>query len=256
LSENGFKIKYNKNSPRPYLFVEEPFIIASFAGYLKYRSNKQNQSNSIFFRGENNDYSDIVPSLFRGKDLSQEVIDSRITAYNKLKTWVPTEFPSSRFRENLTNIFQHYGIKTPSIDLVDNIFIAIWFALYGNKSKYGWVSFIDTSALKISDLRNSHSSLSLRLHTQHGLIGEKKIKKWSPSNISYKQYEVGRIKFPNDQNLLTGRFFSEDYIFPAKSLDNTFKMLKNKKHGLSSKISELEKKYSLTKGDLGAIYPS
>ncbi len=35
----------------------------------------------------------------------------------------------SRFKIDIGGaIFQHYGIRTPWIDLVDNLFIAIWFA--------------------------------------------------------------------------------------------------------------------------------
>ncbi len=178
LIKNGVTLELTEGDHSPFIFIDNPVIIAAFAGFIKNHTTDC----EVYFRGEPGNYAHVVPSLFRdnGSPLTDNaVIKNRYKAYMELKNEVYEHFQKrvSRFKkEDIDNLFQHYGIKSPVIDMVDNIYIAIWFAQDGNTSGYGYIRLIQTASpdLAVSDLRKNHSSLSLRLHTQHGLIAKKK----------------------------------------------------------------------------------
>jgi hypothetical protein len=256
LNKAGVKMEYIKGDNSPYIFIDNPIIISAFAGYVK----NQHRKSAIYFRGEAGNHKHVVPSLFRSRGMpltDNETIKQRFKAYTELKKVIQLRLRDkvSRFKnEDIDNLFQHYGIKSPVIDMVDNIYVAIWFAMDGNKEVYGYIRLLNTSdkELKVSDLRQSHSSLSLRLHTQHGLIAKKKVRDWNTDNIYYDQYEIARIKFPISRNIESGVLFSRENIYPDEQLDNTFKILKNEVW-ISDEIDRLISKYNLSKDDLGEI---
>ena len=256
LKKAGVVLEIVEGDNSPYICINNPIIIAAFAGFIKNR----HPDDQIYFRGEPGNYKHVVPSLFRDRGNALEdtqAIQNRWKAYRELKNAVFEHYQSrvSRFRkEDIDNLFQHYGIKSPVIDLVDNIYVAIWFAMEGCRDGYGFIRLLNTSSEKlvVSDLRKTHSSLSLRLHTQHGLIAKKKVKAWNKTNICYDAFEVARIKFPIRKNIESGLLFSRQNLFPDESLDNTLKILKNDKW-LGEKIRSLERKHNLQKGDLGTI---
>src|SRR4051812_22591327 len=235
-------MEYIRADYSPYLFIDNPIIISAFVGFVK----NQHRKSAIYFRGEAENHKHIVPSLFRSQGMpliDDDTIKQRFKAYTELKKVIQLRLRDkvSRFRnEDIDNLFQHYGIKSPVIDMVDNIYIAIWFALEGNKDEYGYIRLLNTSnkELKVSDLRQNHSSLSLRLHTQHGLIAKKKVRAWNSNNIYYDHFEVARIKFRINKNIESGVLFSKENIYPNEQLDNTLKILKNEK-GLSDEIDRL-----------------
>lgn len=256
LRKAGVVLECVEGDNSPYICINNPVIIAAFAGFVKNR----HPATEIYFRGESGNYPHVVPSLFRDRCLplqDNELIKARWKAYRELKNAVFDHYKStvSRFqKEDIDNLFQHYGIKSPVIDLVDNIYVAIWFAMEGSKDGYGFIRLLTTppEKLLVSDLRKKHSSLSLRLHTQHGLIAKKKVTRWNKSNICYDEFEVARIKFPVKKNIESGLLFSAKNIYPDESLDNTLKILKNDKW-LEEKIRSIEGKYGLLKGVLGSI---
>ena len=158
-------------------------LLAAFYGYLKSQFNKRN--NDIFIRGEKDFYSKNIPYLFRNnksnKMLDNIRIDTRFKALTELAESIPKLFSASRFdSQTLPPLLQHYGIKTNWLDLVDNLFVALWFASHKSKTPYSYLKFFcnssdNESSLKIFDLRKEFSSLSLRLHCQHGLSATKRV---------------------------------------------------------------------------------
>lgn len=256
LKKANVTLQYVETDNSPYIYIDNPIIIAAFAGFVK----KTFATNDIYFRGEGDNHAHVIPSLFRDGGIAMsdsKRILNKYRAYNEFKKQTISHYRSivSRFKnEEVDNLFQHYGIKSPVIDMVDNIYVAIWFAMDGNTTGYGYIRLMNTSHndLIVSDLRKSHSSLSLRLHTQHGLIGKKKVRSWNKNNILYDKYEVARIKFPITKDIANGILFSKENIYPDTSLDNTFKILKKSKW-ISEKIKQVEKKYGLKSGELGSI---
>jgi hypothetical protein len=237
-----------------FLRIEKPQLLAAFIGYLKF----QNKSiGKIYFRGEKRNHLGVIPSLYRGEDIINEIITNRTLAYDELVESIPELFKSYRFkREDVNPLLQHYGVKTNWIDLVDNLYISIWFALFKNTSSKGYLKIMceknETNVLKISELRESHSSLSLRPHCQHGISATKKIQEWNTENIDFSDYLVATVEIPNNKLFeLKGEIFTESYMFPKSDWDNTLKLLIQEK--MKNKIDEIKRKYSLGDEELGKI---
>ena len=70
----------------------------------------------------------MVPSLYR----EREKLDRITWKYNERINKVIKEQKifSKYSRTVFEPLIQHYGVKTPYIDLVDNIWVALWFALH------------------------------------------------------------------------------------------------------------------------------
>jgi hypothetical protein len=235
---------------------------------------KRDQNSKVFFRGQVRNY-DLIPSLFRDfKSVAtdNDRINRRYKAYQKLVEKTPSLYNADRFKnENLSAIFQHYGIKTPWIDLVDNIFVAIWFATNRfviddsglakcerSDETHGWIYYFQvTDDIEYYDLREQHSSLSLRLHTQHGISATRKDANWNINNRNMNSYIVAVVKFPvtNDW-LLCDRLFNTEFMFPNERFDNTYKYLKKDK--FSNLLKQIIIDNGLEEGELGhiAVYDS
>ena len=256
LKKAGVRLSYVTDDCSDYLYIDNPIIISSFAGFVK----QKYPDRDIYFRGECNNNRHVIPSLFRqaGMPLDDNgEIYARVRAYNELKRLTIGHYKDkvSRFaKEDVDVLFQHYGIQSPCIDLVDNIYVALWFAMDGNGGDYGYVRLMDTSHpdLTVHDLRKVHSSLSLRLHTQHGLIAKKSVSRWNKKTILFDEYEIARIKFPVTKEMLGGLLFSRANIYPGPGLDNTFKILQQSPW-MTGAIRRMERKYGLGEGVLGRI---
>lgn len=236
------------------LRIMNPQMLAAFIGYLKFQHRNLGR---IYFRWEKKNHKNTIPSLYRGNHITDKTIKIRTSAYEDLVDSIPELYKAYRFkREDINPLLQHYGIKTNWIDLVDNLYIAIWFSLHNNLSNSGFIKIFceknENDSLFISDLRNNHSSLSLRPHCQHGISATKAIKDWNLENINFNNYLVATVELPNNTLFeLKGEIFTEKYMFPLKKVDNTFKLLSQKK--LTTRINEIYTKYNLTDDELGII---
>jgi FRG domain len=239
--------------------LHKPELLAAFAGYLKFQN--RNSGSKIFYRGEKNFHINTLPSLFRfdGVDFNNSNIQNRVNAYTELINQLHSIFKSKRFlKENVGTLLQHYGLRTIWLDLVDNLFIAIWFSNYNatNENTYTFVKFFSTnynnSELIINDLRYLHSSLSLRPHCQHGISVLKKVKIWDTDNCDYSTNLIAIAKIPNnDLFKLHGYFFSKKFMFPDEVFDNTFKLLSKNKFKFL--IEAVTQKHNLSLNDLGFV---
>jgi hypothetical protein len=237
---------------RPHLIIAHPAILATFMGYLKYQIKQQKTGREVFFRGQTRDHPHIIPSLLRG------------------------------FRmETLDNFFQHYGIKSKTLDLVDNLYIAVWFATntwkqvegFNNlcihepsSELYGWIYFMSVEPPKAGtkstdpdfsgycNLREYHSSLSARLHCQHGITYFKPNDgEWTADNRTFDDLCIAAVKFPNSQEFkMDGTIFTKEFLFPNSEIDNTYKLLREER--FAKLLAGIEEKYGLSTGDLGRIW--
>ena len=278
------KIKVGSNSNRDYVFLEDPMILARFAGHLKYNLGQPLNGYQVFMRGQSKDYPRMQPSISRNIGGPENNIQVHYKAYEELVSEIRKAKDLKRFRGKIGGaILQHYGIRTPWLDLVDNLFIALWFACHERSKsepfqyiaksigEFGWIYFlrledpmdkesiIDNQGIVIGtnsmwcDLRISQTSLSLRAHTQHGIFA-------SRSNIANYSFDLGdfvvaTVKFPvtSEFKSILKEFipFSTSYLFPSPYYDNTYKILrKGKIHDL---IIEVERRNGLNEGELGRI---
>ena len=192
--------------------------IIQFIGYAKY---KNKSLGNVYFRGQTDLYNGkMIPSLFRNVKNVQNVQNSFNGSINSIM--LKNKKFGSFDRTILEPILQHYGLKTPWIDVVDNIWVALWFALHESKSiiinnreyvhyydsrqKYAYIVLMAsdaTTAVKpygvyegkettVVDLRKATPSFYIRPHAQHAYM----IKKNELFAADYSDLIVGIIKIP------------------------------------------------------------
>lgn len=107
-----------------------PHALVQAAGYLKFTLARDKQQ-GVFFRGQTKLYSTLSPGLLRGvpngrpTKLRLELLAQFLK--NVDSAGLALRAVDSSCREAL---LQHYGIKTTWIDVVDNIWVALWFACH------------------------------------------------------------------------------------------------------------------------------
>lgn len=113
--------------------VETPHALSQIAGYAKYRLANDG---AVYFRGQAREHGEMRPGLFR-KVATSATADSRT---RQLQDYIKQQVSSNNIFINNTPdyayepILQHYGLKTRWIDLVDNIWNALWFACHTARS--------------------------------------------------------------------------------------------------------------------------
>ena len=271
-------VHYHDNDTRPHLLISNPAILSSFMGYLKFQSRKDHLCD-VLIRGQTRDYARMLPSIFRGeKRRFRILLEAQAELSDGIKHLKPTIFQN----EPLEDLFQHYGIKSTGIDVVDNIFIALWFALMEHKcldankrlytfarskEEFGWIYFLKVGRINrdetvdnsfpdpfVSDLRRQHSSLSLRLHCQHAYMINSSNQDLIENldDLSYDKCIVATVRIPNSDNFLPqGDLFSINHLFPGPDMDNTYKIFLGPK--FEALLRKIERIHSLEHGELGEI---
>ncbi len=261
-SKKNIKIEYY-DYEWPYLYIETPILLARYVAHVK-KKNKDKGCGWVYLRGQVENFESMRPSLFRG-DNSNVKVGTLLKAQKELANKIKINFDDyARFKvKDLPALLQHYGIRTSWLDVLDNLFVAIWFGshkiekitresgefiigdliqenqetLNGRNEKYGWIYLIsqyDMKAekrLKIKDLRSEFHDLSIRPHTQHGYsVTFSNEKTFKNGNTDLKDFVISTVKFPSNQNwklFYTG--FSYEYMFPSTFHDNTLQYLKDGK---------------------------
>jgi len=210
VSLNKLNIRGTKSVTNPHgqviFHARDTHALIQAAGYLKHVRGSKN-SELVYFRGESKLYPALTPTAFRG--MSTQRAES--SAIGRINTAIgqfarPLKSTGSYAHEAL---LQHYGLKTTWIDLVDNIWVALWFACHtarsvGPCSEYmhferrvprtdstgkAYVLLIAADAVapdktrpglysgsntELVDLRIAAPSVFLRPHAQHGLLMRRK----------------------------------------------------------------------------------
>lgn len=122
-------------------------------GYLKYTLSQKGYD--VVLRGQQQLYGNLKPSLFRNSGTSQDEYNTTEDFFNKRILDTKEKF-AKRYIEYLQKdsnksikslqkdmydfidveeqffppLLQHYGIKTPWLDVVDNIWVALWFSCW------------------------------------------------------------------------------------------------------------------------------
>lgn len=119
--------------------IYSPHALSQVIGYTKffYRRN-----GPVFFRGQNKNYEGMRPSLLRGST----TLKSMEGRQRKLSSYIKELIKNNIFMKSTEVVayeplLQHYGIKTRWLDLVDNVWTALWFASHtahttGKSAKY------------------------------------------------------------------------------------------------------------------------
>jgi len=233
--------------------IETVHDLTQFIGYGKYMNC---QNHNVYLRGQTALYDGkLIPSLYRGKINTESITmkyNQRMNEFRKnIRSFHQYE------RNVLEPLLQHYGIKTPYIDLVDNVWVSLWFALHqanssivnsheyiyyhDSKEEYAYILLIASDARNVTDykgvydgektmlvdLRNATPSYFLRPHAQHAFMLRKK----SPYPEDYSDLIVGIGRIPTELGfkwLGTNDFLTVNSLFPAIYFDSGYGVLMKK----------------------------
>lgn len=227
--------------------------LTQFIGFGKYINN---QGYNVYLRGQTDLYHGaLVPSLYRGRTKLDTITQKYDRRINKLKSDIKSFNQYDRIV--LEPLLQHYGIKTPYIDLVDNVWVALWFALhqakttiinsheyiyyYDTENEYSYILLIATDALglsdkhgvylgtetKLIDLRKALPSYFLRPHAQHAYM----LRKVESYPGDYSDLIIGIAKIPTELGLKwlgVNEFLTVRSLFPATYFDSGYSILLKK----------------------------
>ena len=243
-SKHGLKLLcgVDDGDDAEYMSVNEPMVLAAFVAFCS------EESREVYLRGSTRNYGQSVPSLFRddsGGACDRETLPKRWSAYQNLLANLKSALKGQRWsRNNLGAVLQHYGIRTPWLDVVRNLYTAIWFASHEfethgschvavrSKQGHGWISLYlketNQISLIVNDLKDKHSSRHLRPHVQHGMsLARQEDKEEGPKpDQDIKKWRVAQIRFPNSRQWRShGHMFSTRFLFPAPEHDDSLRQL-------------------------------
>ena len=113
-----------------HVHVETPHALIQAAGYIKHTVASKGIF-GVYFRGQRRLYDGLTPSLYRGLS----TIGAAENGHRALRELLARITTDNKVLRNLSNytiepLLQHYGFRTRWLDIVDNIWIALWFACY------------------------------------------------------------------------------------------------------------------------------
>lgn len=243
------------------LHVDEPHALVMAAGYLKYISAK-NKNEGIYFRGQRKLYESLSPTLYRDTP-SIKVQNAKHAALAKLiRQFIDSGNIFNSFGEYAHEaLLQHYGINTTWMDLVDNVWVALWFACHqamasGKKGEfvhferrlpsatdqYAYLLLVAADInfrsrekpgyyhgdqTELVDLRMAAPSVFLRPHAQHGLLFRRKGDTTGRA-LDYSSQLRGIIRVDLSKALDwlgSGKMVNTHSLFPPPFYDNGYQLL-------------------------------
>jgi FRG domain len=244
--------------------VETPHALIQAAGYIKHNVAKKGIY-GVYFRGQQHLYEKLTPSLYRGLH-TIGAASARHGALKKLLERIESEKQVLRDLPEYTiePLLQHYGFRTRWLDIVDNIWIALWFACFRARTwgpydeflhferrqpekeeendRYAYVLLLSGSHNKsrkyqpgltgnnhseVLDLRYAIPSYFVRPHSQHGLLIRQKDKQ-NGTALDFSNLIEGVIRINISDGLEwlgSGRTFDVHSLFPPPSYDSGYQQL-------------------------------
>lgn len=239
--------------------VKDTHTLIQAAGYLKHVYGK-NKSELIFFRGESKIYPTLPPTAFRGirtKRAESSAVQRINTAISHFSRPLAATAPYAH-----EALLQHYGLKTTWVDLVDNIWVALWFACHqaraaGPCGEYlnferriprtdatgkAYILLVGADAAapdparpglyigpntELIDLRIAAPSVFVRPHAQHGLLMRMKGNHTQrPLDYSTQVRGILEIDLANALEWLgNSTALSTHSLFPPPAYDNGYSTL-------------------------------
>ncbi|GJI97049.1 hypothetical protein RugamoR57_37670 [Duganella caerulea] len=246
----------------PVLHVNDPHALIMAAGYLKYNLAKKNQE-GIYFRGQRKIYASLPPTAYRSAKTNKAQAAKNAAIAEIISEYKKTGKIFNTFGDYAHEpLLQHYGIETTWVDVVDNLWVALWFACYKSFStgesgkflhferrltsdpdKYAYILLIGADIgqtvkgqpgyfhgpnTELVDLRIAAPSIFLRPHAQHGLLFRKKGNAAGARPADYADQVRGVIRVDLTKALDwlgSGTIVNTHSIFPPPYYDNGYSIL-------------------------------
>lgn len=243
------------------LHVEEPHALVMAAGYLKFKLARSS-SEGVYFRGQRKLYGALSPTLYRGLATQKPQDDRHKALAGLIDKFKASGAIFGSFGDYAHEpLLQHYGISTSWIDLVDNIWIALWFACHRAQSigkqgefvhferrlptvdePYAYLLLVAADITsrarhkpgyffgyntELVDLRMAAPSIFLRPHAQHGLLFRKRGGD-TGRTLDYADQIRGVIRVDLVKALDwlgSGKMVTTHSLFPPPYYDNGYQIL-------------------------------
>ena len=241
---------------------------------------------NVYLRGQTSLYEGLMtPSVLRPKKNKKTGIAEPLSCGKRISDYKHYIHESLSCTKSFNSwdklliepLLQHYGIKTYWLDVVDNVWVALWFSLHTTTptivdsreyihisenapDQYGYVFLMGCDAQKedkelpgvyrgnttlLVDLRKAVPSYFLRPHAQHGLM----LKKTSEKPNDYADYSdkiiaVAKVSVADGLRWIgqTG-LLSVQSLFPPPYYDTGFASLMNEYKMAASFNSKSEKNF-------------
>jgi hypothetical protein len=242
----------------PIFEITSYHALIQFIGYAKYINRKVG---NVYLRGQHTLYDTLKPSIFRSVSTNGGFLKRNVYIHNFIKDCAK-KIPIFNELDDIVRepLLQHYGIGTRWIDLVDNVWVAIWFGAYawhtvvfGREYKnviprenasdeYFYILLVCSDGINEDkevaglykgenaytiDLRKAAPSIFLRPHAQHALLMRSKHLE-SIEDVDMSKYVVGIAKIKLEHGLswigISG-LTSARSLFPPVNFDNGYGIL-------------------------------
>ncbi len=234
------RLEFRNDGGRARILCDEPVVIARFASHVRQAAIREwGKKTTVLARGQTSNHPGMRPGLFRPPSTglpTKKLLRAEAGFYRLLEERLGLKRLG---RDHPGALLQHYGYSTSWLDLVDNLWVAFWFAAYSleeagagsrkalfREGERGWVYFLSPQAgprgATCVDIREVHHGLSLRPHAQHG---------WSlrgptGSVENLNEYVIATVEVPITSRLCSpGYLGSAEFLFPPRSLDDTLAKL-------------------------------
>ena len=240
----------------PIFTIKDMRDLIQFVGYCKYTNA---DGYNVYMRGQTGLYEGkMIPTLYRGQ--TNLTVVSYNFRYRLNQSIKDLKILKNYDKYVVEPMLQHYGIKTTNIDLVDNVWVALWFGLHTAKSvvsggrenlyysnsneEYAYLFLMATDALyeksrgiyegdrtRLVDLRKAVPSYFVRTHAQHALMLKKKelnLENITEKDIDYSDLIVGIARIPVSLGLDwigNNKLLSVGNLFPSAYFDYGYRKM-------------------------------
>lgn len=259
-------LEFRETDGRPRLYCAEPAIAARFASQLRQAAlARYGPATKVLMRGQSHNHPGMAPGLFRPPTHAiprQSLLNAEMLFEKQIRRRVKL----GRFkRPHLAALLQHYGYRTTWLDVVDNLWVAVWFATNSigpvdrrlrvstpRTTGSGWIYFIaatERTNCDALDLRDVHHGLSLRPHAQSGWSARSTV----PEDGDLGSSVIGCVEFPITKRwAFGGHLGSSEFLFPSRTLDDTLRRLIE--HDGDAIAAEVERESRVPNEALGRLY--
>lgn len=245
------------------IHVDSPHLLTQISGYAKYVSGSDDRA--VYYRGQGRSYPTLKAALHRVE--GHHTIATIGDRHRLLKSYIEAVKRNSAMLNGTPEhvyepLLQHYGLRTNWIDIVDNIWIALWFACHevtacgkfnafinfkrrsssDPKSAFAYIVIVGFDRLvpikdqpgslrsaeyEVVDLRIGAPSVYVRPHAQHGLVfRRRKIDTVAKTDCASSIFGTIRVNLSDALAWLgSGDLLSVHTLFPPPYYDYGYRQL-------------------------------
>lgn len=247
-----------KGGDLPIFLISSYHTLIQFIGYAKYLNRSKG---NVYLRGQQQLFNTLIPSIYR-KISNPGSFSNRNQHLSLFIEECAHKMSLIRDLDNLIRepILQHYGIGTRWIDVVDNLWVAIWFGIHdwhtkiltreyknitlrsGGPNEYMYLLLVCSDGINEDknipglyrrnntytvDLRKAAPSIFLRPHAQHALLMRAKhLEIIEDSDLSNNIVGIIKLKVDDCVNWIgTNGLCSAKNLFPPVNFDQGYGIL-------------------------------